>query len=226
VGDEVQREVEGRDAVDDADREAPSETDVPAAGRERVDVEHLAAGVARGLGGGGERDDGAGDLGLGERHGLARLGDDRVDELVAPALDARGGLGEDGRALERRQPPRHVERRVRRGQRVIQLPLVGRRDVGHPLIGERVNDRRRARRADPLAADKHLAQFGFASHRLILPPRRCPRGYWRGTYTRAEWVSQVLIIQCVVIKQHHARRFENGPRNAQIFFCRSCAFRG
>lgn len=145
------REVEGRDARDDAHRLAD---------RRHVDpVRHLGGELALELGGdaAGQVDDlqAAGDLAEGVRVDLAVLGDDQLGDRVAVGVEERAELEEDRGALGERGGTPGRPGVLGGGDGGVDLLDGGERDLGGHGAGGRVGDRAPvARRAlDALATD-------------------------------------------------------------------------
>ena len=168
VRDEVEREVEGADRADDADREPHRERELALARLRGVHGNHLACELPcldRRHRVGRHR---ARDLDPGGLERLARLGRDPARCLVGPLAERTGHAHEDVGALVRREGLAHcglgrVDRRSRLGGAGLghppdKRPVVRRRDL-HPVA-----------RIDPLAVDQQLALDRGHGHASTLRP--------------------------------------------------------
>ncbi len=134
VGDEVQREVEGADGTDDADRHAEGEAELALSRRGRVERDHLAGQLAGLDGRELERADRTLGLDAGRADRLGGLLGDDPRELLDPLLQpARGGVEDLGSP-----PGRKRLRGLRRGDRSVTSagPHAGTRPSSAPLNGE------------------------------------------------------------------------------------------
>ena len=135
MGDEVQREVEGADGTDDADRHAEGEAELAFARRGRVERDHLAGELAGLHGRELERADRALGFDPSRPDRLGRLLGDDPRELLDPLLQPLCGGVEDLGSPPRRQASARPSPR-----RPLALtsagPHAGTRPISAPLNGE------------------------------------------------------------------------------------------
>ena len=174
VRDEVEREVEGRDRADDADRLPQREGELPCAGLRRVHRHHLAGELARldrGEREGGHRARG---LDAGGLERLAGLGRDRLRDLLVAAAEVARDADEDLGALVRRQRLPH--RRLGGVDRPPGLGGARLRDPPDDVAGVGGAHLDPVAGLDPLAADQQLLLGRCRRHPLSLCSGLWPSG--------------------------------------------------
>ena len=166
VRDEVEREVEGRDRADDADRTAQRERELAGAGLRSVHRDHLAGELPRLDRGERERGHRARRLDPGSLERLAGLGGDRLRDLLVAAAELAGDADEDLGPLVRRQGLLH--RRLGGVDGAPGLRRAGLRDSADDLAGVGRAHVDPVAGLDPLAGDQQPLLGRCRGHALSL----------------------------------------------------------
>ena len=181
VGDEVEREVEWRDAEDHAHRKAFDQAEMPGPRRAGIHRDPVAFVGERKRGGEAEGQARAFGLGLGKRDRLPRLGDDRRNEIRPALRDEARDVFQDDSPRVGGHFPRGLERRVGGCDRLLNLRGVGKADVRQTGAVPGIDDGMAAFRIHMAAVDEerfrlHGRSIRSARLRASRQKSEAPRG--------------------------------------------------
>ena len=153
VGDEVQRKIEGRDAENDAEREAANDSKVAKSRGTRFHIDAMAVVAECERGGESKGDAGPVHFGFGKGHRFSSFGDDHIDKLLAALAEELADPLERRGSVIAGKLARFLKCGVRAGYRGFDILRAGRADVGELFTGPGIVDRLGCLRLHPAAVE-------------------------------------------------------------------------